>query len=534
MRLRKLCVGTASFAVAVVATLTVVAPAGAAGYSSAVLADSPSRYWRLGEGDGAATAADASGHGVTLNYASTALLDLDAGIVNETDTSAAGDAGMIASLTPATNDVAPSTVEAWLRIGPSDGATFYTYYDGISRQYKVSVGSDGLAHASMIDTMNPNIGLVIDGPSSKPVADGFWHYVVVNFVTRYIYVDLVQGPPGQNPGSFRARTLLGASTTQVLPPTVNLGAPGFDGQLDEVAVYPSSLTTTQMTNHANVGGIGWDADVAGGEEAAPPGCFERGLFWKGWPNSSGALPGYTAFGSLNFITTTKQRNRCGSAPPAGSGKRPTFVTGQTVRIKLNGDAPGDYVEWGPVQYFCNASTTCWGLFFNFKLTTGAGPNDVCFKSFRAGQFLQLRSCTGPSATVAQALSTCTPTGTHGWKLQHVGTNWVGYFLCDTTTQNWLQVFSHPDVGTSSGWPDVEGFNQGYKCGTRTTTNCWKREGFMAETHSKFQWLNAAGAWNSVSFGLCRIDRSLRWDARVSVATPPISIQIFQNIRATGC
>jgi len=534
LRLRKYLAGALSLAAALAVMLAIAAPAAAVGYSAAVLVDSPSTYWRLGEGDGAATAADASGHGVTLNYAGTALPDLDAGIVNETDTSAAGDAGMIASLTPATNVAAPGTVEAWLRAGPSDGANFYIYYDGISRQYKVSVGSDGLAHASMIDTMNPNIGLTIHGPSSKPVADGFWHYVVANFVTRYIYVDLVQGPLGQNPDlRAAARILLRPSTTQVLPATVNLGAPGFDGQLDEVAVYPSSLTTTQMTNHANAGGIGWDADVAGGEEAAPPGCFERGLFWKGAANSSGTS-NYTAFGSLNFITTTKQRNRCGSAPPAGSGKRPTFVTGQTVRIKLNGDTSGDYVEWGPVQYFCNASTTCWGLFFNFKLTSGGGPNDVCFKSFKAGQFLQLRSCTGPSATVATALSTCTPTGTHGWKLQHVGTTWVGYFLCDTATQNWLRVFSHPDVGTSSGWPDVEGFNQGYKCGTRTTTNCWKREGFMGETHSNFQWLNSAGTWNPVSFGVCRIDRSLRWDGRVSVATPPISIQIFQNIRATGC
>ncbi|HEX6699860.1 MAG TPA: LamG-like jellyroll fold domain-containing protein, partial [Gaiellaceae bacterium] len=244
-------------------------------YDAAVRADSPSMYWRLGEGDGATTAADASGHGVNLAYASTALVDLEAGIANKADTSAAGDLGMIASLTPAPNVAPPVTVEMWLRTDPSDGATFFSYYDGMSVQYKVFAGSEGLVHASIVNTASPNAGLAIDGPSSKPVADGFWHYVVVDFATGYVYVDLVQGPPGQSPNALSAaRSLLRSATTQVLP-SISIGGPSFDGQLDEVAVYPTSLTSTQMTNHANAGVIGWDADVAGGEEGGAAGCKER-------------------------------------------------------------------------------------------------------------------------------------------------------------------------------------------------------------------------------------------------------------------
>lgn len=69
----------------------VATPALAGVYDSTVLADTPSMYWRFGENDGATTAADASGNGVTLNYTSAAILNTSPGVQNETDWSVAGD-----------------------------------------------------------------------------------------------------------------------------------------------------------------------------------------------------------------------------------------------------------------------------------------------------------------------------------------------------------------------------------------------------------------------------------------------------------
>ena len=516
---------------ALVSALAAAGPAAAGTYDSAVLADTPTMYWRLGEADGASTAADSSGHGFALAYQPAAVLDVEAGIANETDTSLFDEGGTGASATfPA--PPSPQTFETWLRTNPADGtANLYTFDNG-NTVWNVNVGVDGLVHAVVYN----DVGILerMNGPSVA-VTDGFWHYVVADFTTGYIYVDLTQGPPPIKPvTALRLAFANGAAAATALPATVSLG--GLTGQLDEVAVYTHSLDASRRSAHAAAGGLGWDSSAAtGGEESSPPGCFERGLFWKGAANQTGTS-NYAAFGSLNYITTKKQQNRCGTAPPPGSTKKPTFISGQTVRVKLNQDVENYYVEWGPVQFLCNPRTTCWGLFFNFKLATG--PNDVCFVSFASGGATPvLDNCPLPSSAVTQALAACTPTGTHGWKLQHEGSSWVAYFLCDTaaTPQNWLQVFTHADFGWASGWPDVEGFNQGLKCGGRTApTSCWRREGFMGETHSNFQWRDGGGGWNAVAFGVCRVDRSVRWDAKQLTTPPPISIQIFENHRATGC
>lgn len=58
------------------------------GYAKQVLASSPKLYWRLGEGVGAATAADASGHGMTGSYASGVTLGQAGAITGDTDTAA--------------------------------------------------------------------------------------------------------------------------------------------------------------------------------------------------------------------------------------------------------------------------------------------------------------------------------------------------------------------------------------------------------------------------------------------------------------
>ncbi len=109
-RARRLVVLTLTFLIAVLVALIGAAPAVAGTYDSAVLADSPTMYWRLGEADGAITAADASGHGFAISYQSGAVLDLEAGIQNETDTSVLSD-GVVAAANPSSAS-SPGVFEA--------------------------------------------------------------------------------------------------------------------------------------------------------------------------------------------------------------------------------------------------------------------------------------------------------------------------------------------------------------------------------------------------------------------------------------
>lgn len=553
-----LAASVAALVAAFFGALIFVGPAVAGVYDSAVLADAPSAYWRLGEPDGATTAADASGHGVTLTYTSAALLDTLAGLNNETDTSLAADGSTVASRSPAgVSD--PGMLEMWMRTNvPASSATIYYLQTAAGGSYTLTVGTDGLLHATIVPggpCCNPTVTMV--GPSNKQVTDGLWHYITVDFANWYIYVDLTQGPQGTTGGGFGSQKPFALGS-------ITLGGANFRGQLDEVAVYDTPLSASRMSAHATAGGLGWDSQLSvGGEEGSPPGCPEFGLFHKGSrvnTNSANPADNYTAYGALNYITTTFQSTFCGLAPlpPPYSTLRPTFVSGQTVRVKTNDGIENYYAEWGPIQYYCNPTTICYGLFFNFKaqevISPGpppvvAGPNDVCWVPFSASDAarLTLENCPTPGGAALSAIQSCSPTGTHGWKIQHEASNWVTYFACDTTPPNptWVQVFSHSDYDSNlnthwtHGWPDMEAFSHRYAC--LTTRDCptkWRREGFMVEQHSNFQYATSDGgaAWTStMAYTVCRKDTSYRWDgARVGTGLPITWHIVEDPTHTVGC
>lgn len=500
------------------AAFVAAGPVMAAGYNSAVLSDTPAAYWRLGEPDGAATAADASGSGISLNYTTAALLDEEAGIEDEADTSLAVDSSTAASRTGPMFDSFPATFEGWIRTNvPDTNSTVYSYQSAGGNRYDVTVDVDGLLHASIVFAAVCCQDVTMTGPSDRAITDGLWHYVVVDFATHYAYVDLAAGPQGTIEGSAPQRARPGdvRLPDSMYLETLSLGGPDFYGQLDEVAVYPLSLSSAQMSAHATAGGLGWDdAFSEGGEEASSPNCPEYGVFWSGFSAPTGGA--IAATGAVNFITTSRKRVRCTVTQGSRSGGEGGYSTGQTVRIKFGGDDLqhyGKYVEFGPVQYFCSPTVYCYGLYFNYR-DAGTGVNYHPFAaSFPLG---------------------CTTVGTHAYKVQHVGSNWIGYFSCSTTSINWVEIARHNDSGSgpggrwTSGRPDVEGFVRGVKCGaTVARANCWKREATMSETHSHFQWIDGSGLHN-VPYARCRFDTSYRWNGRRLTTTPPISVDIFQD------
>lgn len=446
---------------------------------------------------------------MTLSYTSSALLETDAGIQDESNTAMGINADVAATRTGSFGTAGvPKVFEGWIRSDIVDAnSTIYDYTDG-SRAYGITIGVDGLLHATSDDTTARLCcqHATLDGPSTQPITDGLWHYVVVDFAANYIYVDLVRGPAGVvSTSSVRAAV----STTGM-----DLGGVGWYGELDEVALYAAGLTTTQMSSHASAGGLGWD-DVAdaGGEESSSRGCPEHGVFWTGYSAPTGGV--IAASGAINFISTSRKRGRCGKAVGAGrSHAEGGYTTGQTVRVKFGPDI-NKYVEFGPVQYKCNPTTACWGLYFNYKdLAVGINYSPFAY-AFPTG---------------------CSPVGTHAYKLQHVGIYWIAYFSCSTSTLSWVEIARHTDDGSdpsghwTTGMPDVEAFEHGWSCGAGAVARgtCWTREMGMTETHSHFQWIDGSGATQDVPYARCRYDTSYRSNGQQTTTTPPVTVDFIEQ------
>lgn len=159
--------------------------------------------------------------------------------------------------------------------------------------------------------------------------------------------------------------------------------------------------------------------------------------------------------------------------------------------------------------------------------------------------MHLENCPQPSSDALDAIHNCTPTGTHAWEIQHEGSNWVTYFSCSTTNLVWKQVFSHSDYDSHlnrswpNGWPDMEAFTHRYACLPNTTCFAkWRREGFMVETHSNFQYAMSDGGtnWTSdMTYTVCREDTSFRWDGKRQGTGQPITWAIENDpTHEVGC
>src|SRR5437667_10069390 len=231
--------------------------AAAPGYQATVNADNPSMYWRLGEPDGATSAIDSSGNGFMLTYHDSALLDLEGGIQGDPDTSLFAD-GSSAATGHLIGAPAPETFEVWLRANPTGKRQRLFHFAGAGAgERSVTSDADGIVHAhTSADNGNP--ALQLTGPAI-PVTDGFWHYVVVDFHVGLIYVDLSAGPAA-SAGDDSDDDATGSSVfalpdiTAFDPALVELGN-SYEGQLDEVAVYPESLSFAQISAHAAAGGL---------------------------------------------------------------------------------------------------------------------------------------------------------------------------------------------------------------------------------------------------------------------------------------
>jgi RHS repeat-associated protein len=225
------------------------------GYRVTVLGDSPFAWWRLGDSSASrqgvrdellANNGSYSGGGVT--YGVVGALGGDSDTADTLD----GTSGFVTLSSGPQFDAGNFTVEAWLKTSSA-----------ANQQIWSSGSSGGTQHVSLLLTAGKlqfqakdSAGTTVTVTTTGTYNNGAWHHVaaVRSGNTYLIYVDGSQV----------------ASATQSSPALGDVDAAGtqarigrgsfspndtyyFNGSLDEVAVYKTALSASQVSNHHNAG-----------------------------------------------------------------------------------------------------------------------------------------------------------------------------------------------------------------------------------------------------------------------------------------
>ena len=342
-------------------------------YGARVFADNPVLYWRLGESAGTA-AADAGPNGdQTGSYQGGVTLGAAGGIKGTSNTAASFDGSddMVAGTVNVTNPTNYS-VEAWVKTTSTSGGKligFGSSQTGTSSSYDrhIYLSQDGKASFG-VWTGQANI---ITTP--QPVNDGVWHHIVGTQSTTdgmKLYVDgsLVGNNPQTGAQSYSGYWRIGGDNHW------GTGGPFLNATIDDVAVYGSVLTPTQIATHFSLGNTAapanqaptasftatasspLTADVDGSASADPDGSISS----YSWNWGDGSAPGtgttashkYASAGTYTVtltvtdnggLTATSTRNvTVEAAPPTNQPPVSSFAAlPAQLTVNLDGSASTD-------------------------------------------------------------------------------------------------------------------------------------------------------------------------------------------------
>ena len=213
-------------------------------YASVVQGDSPQFYWRLGESSGS-TAADAVGSRTGQLNGSWTWGQPSALRSQTSNTSLHVDGGYVDQSASLSSGTAYS-LETWFRTSRTSGGALLSLITSSGVDRSLYLGSDGKVRFGVGGS-----ALVV---SPTALNDGQWHHVVYTNASTgsskaKLYVDgaLVasanSGNNGTATGTWRAGQATWGSTWPGSPDQF------FRGDLDEIAVYTSTLTAAQVAAH---------------------------------------------------------------------------------------------------------------------------------------------------------------------------------------------------------------------------------------------------------------------------------------------
>ena len=401
-----------------------VTPSGSATtYASTVEGDSPVYYYRLD--DASAMAADSSGNG-RLAYASGGYTPGAPGaLANDTDaamTFASGAKVQFVQGTGLPSGTSARTYEAWVKTTATGDQVLFSYGQSASG---CGYPANGLAVTSgnqvnFITRWNSDCygswsTLAFTAPS---IANGAWHQVAVTWdgTTVSAYLD---GQPIGIPQAYS--TSLGSADTNGLVLGSLYDGRHLVGSLDDVSIYPSALSATQVLNHFQASGNGLPGVPTA--VSATSGQNSAVASWTPPTSNNGALTGYTVAAITDGITQTTT-NTDGSARSANV---PGLLGGQTYTFTVTAQ---NAVGSGPASLPSAPLTIS---------ASGNGPSPI---GAAFGQYLYIwntsNSPFGPGTLAVQSENTLPGLG-----------SW--------TVEGWLQVgVSMSTYGTSSSWGILAG------------------------------------------------------------------------------
>ena len=218
------------------------------GYAAAVMKDSPSVYYRLGEASGATTAADLSGNDDDATYAAAATEGITGALPTDSDTAASTDgSGPIATASDAALPLGNSarTVEGWVKIGTDSTSDVVLVNYGSSGSGCGAVMQIGVLGDGTVINQNYNCGGV-GWNTPFNLRDGHWHLI-----------DFVMDGSGNDTAYLDGVSLGtkadGSTNTSGTSDQGLLIGDGFDrggaASVDEVAIYPTALGKAQIDAH---------------------------------------------------------------------------------------------------------------------------------------------------------------------------------------------------------------------------------------------------------------------------------------------
>jgi hypothetical protein len=205
-------------------------------YSAIVIADSPVSYWRLGEPSGTTATDQMGAHNGT--YGSSPTLGV-AGALDDGNTAATFTTQFqVVDVTSWSIPTTAITLEAWIK-GTAFGSTA-----GLMGHWNTNGAGIQLNSSSNIEF---RINGTVLGRNAATYNNGSWHHIVATWTgtTGAIYFDgaivgatqSMSGPITIPSGNFIIANVADASHS------------GFNGSIDEVAVYASALNSAQVAAH---------------------------------------------------------------------------------------------------------------------------------------------------------------------------------------------------------------------------------------------------------------------------------------------
>ncbi|MGN6407163.1 MAG: PKD domain-containing protein [Curtobacterium sp.] len=219
-------------------------------YGAAVYNDYPDSYWRLDETGNATTAADSSGNGTTGTYVNGVTLGAKGAIPTGTAAVFDGSVGGLVSSQPVNNPQVYS-LELWFNTTSTSGGRIIGFGDqssGLSSNYDRQLwmlNSGQLEFGTWTGQTNTIT-------SSASYNDGAWHMVVATQGPNGLSLSVDGKVVGTNPQTqaqaYSGYWRVGGDNTWG-----GNASPGLAATIDEVAIYSSVLSSSQIGQHYSLG-----------------------------------------------------------------------------------------------------------------------------------------------------------------------------------------------------------------------------------------------------------------------------------------